>query len=62
MWAEEAAEKRLEDAAPDLLHALKGLVMVYTLTGDHIDGHAPDTECCLCEAYKAITKATTEEG
>ena len=62
MWAEEAAKKRLADAAPDLLAALKHMVMVYTITGDHIDGHAPDAECCLCEAHRAITKATTEEG
>ena len=60
MWAEEAAKERLADAAPDLLAALKHMVMVYTLTSDHIDGHAPDAECCLCEAHRAIAKATAE--
>ena len=60
--AEEAAAKRLADAAPDLLAALKHLVMVYTLTGDHIDDHPLGAGCSLCEAREAITKATTEEG
>ena len=53
------AEKRLADAAPDLLHALKHLAFIYTLTGDHMDGHAGD-DCSLCAARAAITKA--EEG
>ena len=60
--AEEAAAKRLADAAPDLLAALKHLAMVYTLTGDHIDDHPLGAGCSLCEAREAITKATTEEG
>jgi len=60
--AEEAEAKRLADAAPDLLAALKHLVMVYTLTGDHVDDHPLGAECSLCEAREAITKATTEEG
>ena len=54
---------RLTAAAPDLLAALKHMVLVYSITGDHIDGHPPDAECCLCEAHRAISKATTtKEG
>ena len=45
--------------AEKLLEALRDLVSVYSLTGDHVDGHHGD-DCALCKARAVI--ATAEES